>query len=142
VNLPDGATSVDVASMPRAMTQNEPLDVEDFIKEAQKRGVHLRPASLRELYRHRLLIHTVRPGHHPHNKQPSRAGHAESPFGGTRITDLRQAHDTGRLRDPAALPYQLAGLPGRGPAAGRSRTCRQAGQDAGAVRPGAVAACG
>ena len=38
------------------MTQNEPLDVDEFIKEAQKRGFHLRPAALRELYRHRLLI--------------------------------------------------------------------------------------
>lgn len=105
MNLPDGATSVDVASMPWAMTQNEPLAVEDFIKEAQKRGFHLRPASLRELYRHRLLIPFVQITTRP-VRSPAGQDAAESPFGGTRITDLRQARDSGRLRDLAALPYQ------------------------------------
>jgi hypothetical protein len=105
VNLPDGATSVDVASMPWAMTQNGPLAVDDFIKEAQKRGFHLRPASLRELYRHRLLIPFVQITTRP-VRSPAGQDAAESPFGGTRITDLPQARDTGRLRDLAALPYQ------------------------------------
>jgi hypothetical protein len=95
VNLSDGATSVDAASMPWAMTQNEPLTVEDFITEAQKRGVHLRPASLRELYCHRLLIPFVQVTTRPVSS-PAGQDTAESPFGGTRITDLRQARDTGR----------------------------------------------
>lgn len=91
--------------MPWAMTQSEPLAVEDFIKEAQKRGVDLRPASLRELYRHRLLIPFVQVTTRP-VRSPAGQDTAESPFGGTRITDLRQARDAGRLRDLAALPYQ------------------------------------
>ena len=56
MNQPDDATAEDVASTPWAMTQNDPLAVDEFIKETQKRGFHLRPATLRELYRHRLLI--------------------------------------------------------------------------------------
>lgn len=91
--------------MPWAMTQNEPLAVEDFIKEAQRRGVHLCPASLRELYRHRLLIPFVQVTTRP-ARSPAGQDTAESPFGGTRITDLRQARDTGRLRDLATLPYR------------------------------------
>lgn len=105
VNQPAGATSVDVASMPWAMTQNEPLDVDEFIKEARKRGFHLRPATLRELYRHRLLIPFLQITGRPVRKPPKQDT-TESPFGGTRITDLRVARDTGRLRDPAATPYQ------------------------------------
>ncbi len=87
------------------MTQNEPLDVDEFIKESQKRGFQLRPATLRELYRHRLLIPFVQITSHP-VRRPDKQDAAESPFGGTRITDLRLARDTGRLRDLAAIPYQ------------------------------------
>jgi hypothetical protein len=39
-------------------------------------------------------------------RRPARQDAAESPFGGTGIADLRLAHDTGRLRDLAAIPYQ------------------------------------
>lgn len=102
---PDGATAVDVASMPWAMTQNEPLDVDEFIKEAGKRGFRLRTATLRELYRHRLLIPFVEVTNRPVRK-PGRLEVTESPFGGTRITVLRSARDTGRLRDLAAIPYR------------------------------------
>jgi hypothetical protein len=34
VNQSDGANAIDVASVPWAMTQNEPLDVKEFIGEA------------------------------------------------------------------------------------------------------------
>jgi len=105
VNQPDGATAVDVASMPWAMTQNEPLAIEEFIGEAKKRGFDLNTATLRELYRNRLLIPFVQITRRP-VREPARPAVAESPFGGTRLIDLRLARDTGRLRDLAAVPYQ------------------------------------
>ena len=105
MNQPDGATAVDVASMPWAMTQNEPLDVKEFIGEAQKRGYHLRTATLRELYRHRLLIPFIQITNRP-VREPAEPAEVESPFGGTHLIDLRLARDTGRLRDLAAIPHQ------------------------------------
>ncbi len=105
MNQPNGATAVDVAMMPWAMTQNEPLDVEEFIREAQKRGYQLRAATLRELYRHRLLLPFIQITRRP-VREPAKPAKAESPFGGTHLIDLRLARDTGRLRDLAAIPYQ------------------------------------
>ena len=87
------------------MTQNEPLDVEEFISEAQKRGFHLRTATLRELYRHRLLLPFIQITNRP-VREPAEPTKAESPFGGTHLIDLRSARDTGRLRDLVAIPYQ------------------------------------
>jgi len=91
--------------MPWAMTQNEPLDVEEFIGEARKRGFHLRTATLRELYRHRLLIPFIQITNRP-VREPAKSAEVESPLGGTHLIDLRLARDTGRLRDLAAIPYQ------------------------------------
>ena len=105
MNQPDGATAVDVASVPWAMTQNEPLDVAGFISAAQKRGFHLRTATLRELYRHRLLLPFIQITNRP-VREPAKPAKAESPFGGTHLIDLRSARDTGRLRDLVAIPYQ------------------------------------
>jgi hypothetical protein len=105
VNQPDGATAIDVASKPWAFTQNEPLDVAEFIKEAQKRGFGLRTATLRELYRHGLLIPFVEVTRRPVH-EPAKPDEFESPLGGTRLMDLRRARDTGHLRDLAAAPYR------------------------------------
>ncbi len=87
------------------MTQNEPLDIEEFIGEAQKRGFHLRTATQRELYRYRLLIPFIQITNRP-VREPAKSAKTESPFGGTHLIDLRLARDTGRLRDLAAIPYQ------------------------------------
>jgi hypothetical protein len=87
------------------MTQNEPLDIKEFIDQAQKRGFRLRAAALRELYRHRLLIPLIQITKRQ-VREPVKPVTAESPFGGTRLIDLRLARDTGRLRDLAAIPYQ------------------------------------
>jgi hypothetical protein len=105
MNQSDGATAVDVASLSWAMTQNPPLDVNEFVAEAQKRGFHLRTATLRELYRHRLLIPFVQITKRP-VREPAKPDEAESPFGGTHLMDLRVARDTGRLRDLAVVPYR------------------------------------
>ena len=87
------------------MTQNEPLDTKEFIGEAEKRGFQLQTATLRELYRHRLLIPFIQITSRP-VREPAKPAKAESPFGGPRLIDLRSARDTGRLRDPAVIPYQ------------------------------------
>lgn len=73
--------------------------------EAKKRGVHLRTPVLRELYRHRLLVPFVQLTNKPVREAAKPEG-PESPLGGTRLVDLRWARDTGRLRDPAVVPYQ------------------------------------
>jgi hypothetical protein len=48
-------SSTDVASMPWAFTQHQPLDTDDFIKEAARRGVSLPAPELRALYRSRVV---------------------------------------------------------------------------------------
>jgi hypothetical protein len=105
VNQSAGATAIDVASRSWAFTQNEPLDIAEFVDESKKRGVHLRTPVLREFYRHRLLVPFVQLTHKP-VREAAKPDGPESPFGGTRLMDLRSARDTGRLRDPAAAPYQ------------------------------------
>jgi hypothetical protein len=105
MNHSDGATTVDVVSLPWAMTQNKPLDVTEFVAEAHKRGFYLRTATLRELYRHRLLIPFVQITKRPVS-EPAKPDKAASPFGGTHLMDLRSARDSGRLRDLALVPYR------------------------------------
>lgn len=90
--------------MPWAFTQRQPLDTSTFIEEAEKRGVSLDIATLRELYRRRLLIPFVHITHRP-VRPPAKPVERESPLGGPRLTDLRQARDTGRLRDLSATPF-------------------------------------
>jgi hypothetical protein len=63
------------------MTQNEPLDVEEFIGEAQKRGFHLRTATLRELYRYRLLMLFIQITNRP-ARGPAKPAKVESPLRG------------------------------------------------------------
>jgi hypothetical protein len=104
MNQQEGADAIGVASMPWALTQHEPLDTSAFINEAQKRGVSLDLATLRELYRRRLLIPFIMITHRP-ERPPAPPVESESPFGGTRLMDLRRARDTGRLRDLFAIPY-------------------------------------
>ena len=57
------------------------------------------------MYRHRLLIPFVQIMQRPVG-EPSKPHEEDSPFGGTRIVDLKAARDTGRLRDLATIPYQ------------------------------------
>ena len=65
MDQPDGANAIEVASMPWAFTQHQPLDTSAFISEAEKRGVNLDIATLRELYRRRMLIPFVMITHRP-----------------------------------------------------------------------------
>jgi hypothetical protein len=104
MNRTDGANAIDTASTPWAFTQHQPLDTSGFISEADKRGVDLDIATLRELYRQRLLIPFVMITHQP-VRPPAPPTEPEPAFGGTRLRDLRWARDTGRLRDLSATPY-------------------------------------
>lgn len=101
----DGATAIEIASKPWALTQQQPLTTRMFIDEAKKRGFDLDIPTLRELYRHRLLVpfvmivdRPVRPPFVP--EEPD-----SSPFGSTWLNELRLARDSGRLRDLAAEPH-------------------------------------
>lgn len=94
-----------VASMPWAFTQHQPLGTAEFIREAECRGVALRPPVLRELYRRRLLVPFVYVTNHrvgeiplPLVSEPSR--------GGTSLVRLRYARDRGRLSNLAQQPFR------------------------------------
>jgi hypothetical protein len=99
------ASSVDAASMPWAFTQHRPLDTAELIGEGARRGVKLRPETLRALYRVKVLepflyVNRRRVG-------PVPAAVAEEPGrGGTRLQQLRHARDRGWLSDPAHLSYR------------------------------------
>jgi hypothetical protein len=103
---PDGASqAIRAASMAWAFTQQNPLDTSEFIREAAKRGVRLDALMLRELYHVGLLIPLVTltdrrvgvPGP-VDTPEPDRAV--------TRLAQLRNARDRGRLRDLATQPYK------------------------------------
>jgi hypothetical protein len=49
-------TSVDVAGMPWAFTQYEPLSTSEFISQAERRGFRLDTGRLRQLYRRGVLV--------------------------------------------------------------------------------------
>ena len=91
--------------MPWVFTQRQPLGTADFIKEAARRGVKLRPPILRVLYRAKVL----EPFLYVNNRQvgPVPLAVGEEPRrGGTLLHLLRYARDRGRLSDPATLPYR------------------------------------
>ena len=104
VNQPDGATAVDVASMPWVFTQRHPLDTSAFISDAKERGVELDLSTLRELYRHRLLVPFVELTYRP-VRAPFKLEEPEPIAGSSRLVEVRQARDDGCLRDISAMPF-------------------------------------
>jgi hypothetical protein len=104
VSQTDGASAVDVASMPWVFTQRHPLDTSTFASEAGKRGIELDLATLRELYRHRLLVPFVELTHRP-TRAPFTPDEPEPIAGSSRLTEIRQARNTGCLRDLSAMPF-------------------------------------
>jgi hypothetical protein len=98
-------SSADIASMPWAFTQHQPLGTSDFITEAGRRGVRLDLLTLRELYRRKVLEPFV----YVNNRQ---VGHVPAPVseeprrGGTLLQQLRYSRDRGRLSDPAATAFR------------------------------------
>lgn len=98
------ASPVAVASMAWAFTQHHPLDTASFISEAERRGVDLNLPTLRELYRHGLLVPFVSITQRPVTA-PSEPPGSEPQRGGTQLANLRWARNTGRLRDLADVPF-------------------------------------
>ena len=99
------ALSVDAASLPWAFTQHDPLDTVEFISGAARRGVKLRPETLRAFYRAKVLEPFLYVNSHQVRSVPA-AIDEEPQRGGTRLQQLRYARDRGRLSDPADSPFQ------------------------------------
>jgi hypothetical protein len=100
------ASSVDVASMAWALTQHQPMGTDEIIREAERRGVTLDLSTLRELYRHRLLVPFLYVNNRQVGPPPSPVGQEPRHPGGTLLQRLRHARDRGRLSDPAAAPFR------------------------------------
>lgn len=99
------ASTVQVATMPWVFTQNHPLDSSSFVDEAKRRGFDLDLTTLRELYRHNLIVPFI-------YISDRRVGPVPPPItsepvsGSTRLTDLRYARDRGRLSDLSATSFR------------------------------------
>src|SRR5271165_543541 len=100
-----GATAVDVALMPWVFTQRHPLDTSSFIDEAKKRGIELDLSTLRELYRYGLLAPFVELTYRP-VRAPFKPDEPEPMAGSSRLMEIREARDTGCLRDLSAEPFK------------------------------------
>lgn len=105
VNRPVAATAIDVASMAWALTQHHPLDTSGVIDEAKKRGVSLDLPTLRDLYRRRLLIPFIELTFRP-IREPFVPAEPDPVPATSRLIELRQARDTGCLRDLSAESYR------------------------------------
>jgi len=91
--------------MPWVFTQGHPLDTDSLVREAEKRGIKLDLLALRELYRRGLLVpfveltfRRVREPRTPDGPEPIAAS--------SRLLEIRQARDTGCLRDLSAEPFK------------------------------------
>lgn len=98
-------STVRVAEMPWAFTQNHPLDTSSFISEAKRRGFDFDLSMLRELYRHGLVVPFVYISDRQVGPVPPPIESEPIP-GSTRLTQIRYARDKGRLSDLAAIPFR------------------------------------
>lgn len=94
-----------VAAMPWVFTQQRPLDSGEFLREAKRRGVRLDLTTLRELYRHRLIVPFIYVTDQKTGRSREQVG-PEPQLAGTRLRALRDARDEGRLLDLAATPFR------------------------------------
>ena len=101
----EAVSSVTIAGLPWAFTQNRPLTTSDFISEAKRRDFDFDLSVMRELYRHGLVVPfvyispwQVGPIPEPVASEPSSSG--------TWLTELRLARDRGRLCDLASVPFR------------------------------------
>src|SRR5450755_552868 len=101
----DLPAAINVASLPWAFTQRQPLSASQLISEAKRRGYDLDPSALRELYRLHLLIPFVYVNSRRVGPVPEPVG-VEPQRGGTLLYELRYARDRGRLSDPAVSPFR------------------------------------
>jgi hypothetical protein len=98
-------SSVAVASLPWAFTQNRPLGTSDFISEAKRRGFDFDVSVMRELYRHNLVVPFVYVSPRQAGPIPEPVIYEPSPHSSW-MTELRHGRDRGRLCDLAAIPFR------------------------------------
>ena len=98
-------SSVEVASLPWAFTQQHVLGTEQVISEAKRRSFVLDVSTLRELYRHGLLVPFVYTSNRQVGPIPPPIETEPHP-NSSRLIDLRHARDRGRLVDLAAIPFR------------------------------------
>lgn len=102
---PSSSQVLAAASQPWAFTQAHPLDTSKLCKEAAKRGIPLREEQLPDLWR----VGLVAPLIEIRNRQlhePTPPSVAEPLSGGTWVTELRLARNTGRLADAEELGFR------------------------------------
>lgn len=97
-------TTLDLMALPLTFTQNELLSPQEFVDQAKKRGVPIRPEQLLELHRHRLLVPFFQLSWHPDpNVQPVPVALvAQNRYSqlGTAIARVIEAAEKGYLNDP------------------------------------------
>jgi len=98
-------TSADVAGMPWAFTQYEPLNTGEFINQAGRRGFRLDTGRLRALYQRGVLAPFMYVTSRQVSPEPAPAG-PEPRGGGTSLQQLRYARDCGRLADLGLQPFR------------------------------------
>lgn len=98
-------SSVTIAGLPWAFTQNGPLGTSDFAAEVKRRGFDFDDSVLRGLYRHGLVVPFVYVASRQVGPVPEQVK-AEPPSCGTWLTELRFARDRGRLCDLAATSFR------------------------------------
>lgn len=91
--------------MPWVFTQQHPLDTSGFIDEAKSRGFALDHYTMRELYRHGLIVPFVYITDRRVGPVPGPIG-PEPVSGSSRLNQIRHARDRGRLTDLAAIPFR------------------------------------
>lgn len=102
---PSSSLVLAAASQPWAFTQAHPLDTSEFCKEADKRRISLREKQLPDLWRVGIVAPFVEIRNKPlHEPMPPSV--AEPLSGGTWLTELRLARDTGRLADAEELGFR------------------------------------
>ncbi|MBR7833612.1 hypothetical protein KDL01_10070 [Actinospica durhamensis] len=95
---PSPISTLTLASMPLAFTQLQPLNTEEFLSQAARRGYRLDASALKDLYRHRLLVPFLYVGTRPTSPGVD-LGEAEPWRGGWQLQELRAARNSGRLLD-------------------------------------------
>jgi hypothetical protein len=98
------ASAVDVARLPWAFTQQNPLSTSEFIRAAKDRGVDLNELMLRQLYKRGVLAPLVMLTA-TSQADPQPVTGPEPAARGTWLAELRAARSDGRLIDLAAQPF-------------------------------------
>ncbi len=92
--------------MPWTFSQRHPLDTNDFVSEAERRGCKLDLSTLRELYRHGLLApFVVVRDSHCSDPIPLTEAEERRGWNSTRLGQLYGARAAGKLLDLSATPF-------------------------------------